>query len=72
MQVRNYTRHELRRTVTANFESTYACLADVALAQLVEVDEELFDSDAVLQHQGLHSLLHIKLDVQVLLSVLLG
>jgi hypothetical protein len=38
---------------------TYGGFPADAFAELVEVDEELLDTDAVLRHEGLHALLDV-------------
>ena len=45
---------------------TYSSLTDEAFPELVEINEELLDSDSVLGHQGLESLLHVEFNLHVL------
>ena len=41
--------------------ATYSGFTDVSLAELVEIDEELFDTDAILGDSGLDSFLNVVL-----------
>ena len=43
---------------------TYSCFSDGSLSESVEVDKELLDSDSVLEHDSLETLLNIELNVQ--------
>jgi hypothetical protein len=52
--------------------NTYSCFSDSALAELVEVNEELLDSDPVFDDGGLEFLFNIQLHVHERLGVLLG
>jgi hypothetical protein len=43
---------------------TYACLADGALSQAIEVMEELLDADLTLEDFSLHPFFNVKFDVK--------
>ena len=51
---------------------TYGCFSDPALAELIEGDEEFFDSNSVLGDESLESFFDIVFQIHVTCSLLLG